>query len=194
MPGAVLMTLLLTYLLNRHSIRRVFFTVLITFVSFFLIFSLVIYPLLPFCKTFFSNPTIGSFVPVFASMTFFVMAELWKIALLTVLFWGLVNQYVPLENAKRYYAPLMLGGSVGTILAGPLISLCTNDIISHNSWTESLFLLMWMLAILSMATAWMFHLLWRHFSGNTSIKTEDNPKGTEKGGGSFCLVKYFDLL
>lgn len=181
MPGAVLMTLLLTYLLNRHSIRRVFFTVLITFVSFFLIFSLGVYPLLPHCKTLFSNPTIGSFVPVFASMVFFVMAELWKIALLTVLFWGLVNQYVPLENAKRFYAPLMLGGSVGTILAGPLISFCTADTISHNSWTESLSLLMWMLAILSIATAWMFHLLWRHFSVSSSSLREEHSKESEKG-------------
>ena len=176
MPGAVVMTLLLTYLLNRHSIRRVFFTILIAFVSFFLFFSLCVYPLLPHCKTFFANPAVASFVPVFASMIFFVMAELWKIALLTVLFWGLVNQYVPLENAKRYYAPLMLGGSVGTILAGPLISLCTSDFLSHHSWTKSLSLLMWMLAILSIAIALLFHFLWRHFSESAPPSPIDKPK------------------
>ncbi len=164
MPGAVIMTLLLTYLLNRHPIQRVFFTVLAGFVSFFLLFAIGIYPLLPHCKTIFTHPGLAAFIPVAASMIFFVMAELWKIALLTVLFWGLVNQYVPLENAKRFYAPLMLGGSVGTILAGPLISLCTSDTLSHHSWTKSLSLLMWALAILSLATAWLFACLWRHFA------------------------------
>ncbi|HSX13365.1 MAG TPA: Npt1/Npt2 family nucleotide transporter [Chlamydiales bacterium] len=164
MPGAVIMTLILTYLLNRHPIHRVFFIVLTTFVGFFLLFSLVIYPLLPFSKTFFTNPSIASAVPVFASMIFFVMAELWKIALLTVLFWGLVNQYVPLENAKRYYAPLMLGGSIGTIIAGPIISFCTADTISHHSWSESLALLMWALTALSLIVAWLFSRLWGEFS------------------------------
>lgn len=170
MPGAVLMTLALTFLLNRHSIRKVFFIVLVTFVSFFLVFALGIYPLLPLCKTYISHPGIASFIPVFSSMIFFVMAELWKIALLTVLFWGLVNQYVPLESAKKYYAPLMLGGSVGTILAGPLISFCTSDLISHQSWTVSLSLLMWCLAILSCAIAWLFHLLWRLFMSEFSTQ------------------------
>lgn len=166
MPGAVLMTLCLTYLLNRHSIRRVFFTVLTTFVTFFLVFSIIIYPLLPYSKAFFNNPAIATAVPIFASMTFFVMAELWKIALLTVLFWGLVNQYVPLDSAKRYYAPLMLGGAVGGILAGPIISFCTADTISHRSWTESLSLLMWALTLISLMVAWLFSLLWKEFSGN----------------------------
>ncbi len=183
MPGAGLMTLLLTYLLNRHSIRKVFFIVLAFFVSFFLLFSLCIYPLLPSCKTLFHNPSVAAFVPVFASMLFFVMAELWKIALLTVLFWGLVNQYIPLSNAKRFYAPLMLGGSVGTILAGPLISLCTSDVLSHRSWTESLALLMWVLAILSIGAAWLFHLLWNYFSEETKAapasSVEEKPVETK---------------
>ena len=181
MPAAVLMTLVLTYLLNRHPIHRVFFIILATFVSFFLVFALGVYPLLPLCKTQIANPAISSFIPIFASMVFFVMAELWKIALLTVLFWGLVNQHVPLESAKRYYAPLMLGGSVGTILAGPIISFCTSDLASHHSWTESLSLLMWMLALLSVATAWLFHLLWRlfasDFSESNKVRVEKNREG-----------------
>ena len=163
MPGAVLMTLGLAYLLNRYSIRRVFFIVLAFFVSFFLLFALGIYPLLPFCKSWIQNEAVASSIPVLASMLFFVMAELWKIALLTILFWGLVNQYVPLETAKRYYAPLMLGGSIGTILAGPFISFCTSDFISHHSWSMSLGLLVWAVAFLSLLTAWLFSLLWNLF-------------------------------
>jgi AAA family ATP:ADP antiporter len=156
MPGAVLMTLGLTWLLNRYPIQKVFFIALTAFVSFFLVFALAIYPLLPLCSI--------KAIPVFASMVFFVMAELWKIALLTVLFWGLVNQYIPVESAKRYYAPLMLGGSIGTILAGPLISACTSDFLSRQSWSFSLILLMSLLAVLSGAIGWLFSALWQNFS------------------------------
>ena len=101
------------------------------------------------------------------------MAELWKIALLTILFWGLVNQYIPLESAKRYYAPLMLGGSIGTILAGPLISFCTSDFISQESWGHSLILLMGALAIVSGFIAWLFAALWRSFSETAPLPQTD---------------------
>jgi AAA family ATP:ADP antiporter len=148
MPGAFLMTLCLTYLLNRHTIRRVFFMVLTFFVLFFLAFAIFAYPIIVSWEQ--------GICSVIASMLFFVMAELWKIALLTVLFWGLVNQYVPLEQAKKYYAPLMLGGSVGTILAGPLISLATSSWISQISWGKSFAILMWMVFFVSVATAYFF--------------------------------------
>src|SRR3989338_3736024 len=43
MQGAILMTLGLTWLLNRYHIQKVFFIVLITFVSFFLVFAIAVY-------------------------------------------------------------------------------------------------------------------------------------------------------
>jgi len=174
MPGAFLMTLGLTYLLNRYSLRRVFFIVLCIFVAFFLIFAMGVYPWL-------SSFSQGSYIPILASMIFFVMAELWKIALLTVLFWGLMNQYVPLDQAKKYYAPLMLGGSIGTILAGPLISLCTSSWIIDSSWAQSLVFLMWMLLVVSLCTAWAFQLLWKQciqFSRTSPVQEEAPPKQT----------------
>jgi AAA family ATP:ADP antiporter len=172
MPGAVLMTFALTWLLNRYSIHRVFFITLSIFVGFFLFFAIGIYPSLHFWKeTILAwhwlpiRESAAYFLPQFVSLLFFVMAELWKIALLTILFWGLVNQYVPLEAAKRNYAPLMLGGSVGTILAAPLISLCTSDLVSGKSWSHSLILMMGSLALLSLMTWWLFSLLWRQLAG-----------------------------
>ena len=184
MPGAVLMTLGLTWLLNRFSIRRVFFTALIVFVSFFLCFSLVLYPLLPKCKeillaTAWVPPLFATLLPQFVSMLFFVMAELWKIALLTVLFWGFINQYVSMESAKRFYAPLMLGGSVGTIIASPLISLCTSDFLSHQSWGSSLNLMMGMVAVLSLLTGWLFSGVCKIFAHSHPVssaeeKTKEN--------------------
>ena len=149
MPGAILMTLGLTWLLHRFSIKHVFLIALSIFLIFFVSFSQVIYPLLP--KT-------GEFIWLskFASMSFFMMAELWKIALLTILFWGLINQHVPIDSAKRFYAPLMLGSSIGTMAAGPLISLCTSDFLSKQSWSGSLTAMTTLVAILGLISAWMF--------------------------------------
>ncbi len=166
MPGAIAMTFVLTWLLNRYSLKHVFFITLAAFIGFFFVFSVGVYPWLVDLK--------HTVIPLFSSMIFFVMAELWKIALLTILFWGLVNHYVPLGDAKKFYAPLMLGGSVGTIVAGPLISLCTSDWLSGKSWHVSLNLMTGMLALIGVVTAWLFSKLWNEFSG--AEKVEANTK------------------
>lgn len=205
MPGAVLMTLGLTWLLNRYPIQRVFFIVLVTFILFFVLFASVIYPLLPLIKTTVGNwhwlpghVSISNFIPLLASMIYFVMAELWKIALLTVLFWGLVNQYIPVDTAKKYYAPLMLGGSVGTILAGPLISFCTSDFLSRGSWNFSLGIMMGFVALLALVAGKLFSMLWRRLdSGAPQIRKEqkkEEPLSIWESIRICCKSRYLLLL
>jgi len=156
MPGAVLMAFLLTRLLNRFSIHKVFLITLAVFTGFFLLFAVGIYPMIQ---------QWGGWIPQAFSMLFFVMAELWKIALLTVLFWGLVNQYIPMTDAKKLYAPLMLGGSIGTMLSGPLVKFCTSEFASLGSWSRSLTLMMLSLCLVSWIAAILYTKLWREFAG-----------------------------
>jgi len=168
LPASILMAYLLTRLLNRFSMYKVFLIGLSFFISFFLLFATVIYPLLPALSSKLAawnslpyHLQLSSALPQLFSMIFFVMAELWKIALLTVLFWGLINQHLPLKDAKKYYAPLMLGGSLGTIVSGPLISLCTSNWISHQSWMQSLISMMLMLAAIGILTGYFYSKLWK---------------------------------
>jgi AAA family ATP:ADP antiporter len=168
MPGAILMTLGLTWLLNRFSMRKVFSITMSAFVGFFLVFAFAIYPALAVWK----NPWAAQS----ASLLFFTMAELWKIALVTVLFWGFVNQCLPLDQAKKYYAPLMLAGSLGTFLSGPLISICTKSSFV-TSWEGSLALMMGALALMSVLAVWLFSYLWRTLS--TQQRREESPSSQE---------------
>lgn len=151
MPGAVLMTMGLTWLLNRFNIYKAFLITLSCFVGFFVAFVTCIYPFL----------VPGTWIAKGASMLFFTMAELWKIGLFTVLFWGLINQHLPLEKAKKFYAPLMVGASIGTLLSGPLIELCKIE----NSWIQSLHWMIGSLTLLSAITLWLFYHLWKSFAG-----------------------------
>jgi AAA family ATP:ADP antiporter len=172
MPAALLMVYLLTRLLNKYSIHKVFIITLAFFSGFFIFFALIVYPSLPTWEakviqwTWLPwNAFFAVILPQVLSLMFFVMAELWKIALLTVLFWGLVNQYIPLGDAKKYYGPLMLGGSIGTIVAGPIISFCTSDFASQSSWSNSLSLMMIVLSLIGILTAYLYSKLWREFAG-----------------------------
>ena len=122
LPAAILMTWGLTKLLKRYSIASVFYTTTIAFLTFFLFYCFVIHPL-----HFFETTPFLQHIP---SLLFFVASELWKVILLSVLFWGFLNRHLLLHEAKRFYPPLMLGGSIGAVLAGPLTTLCT----SKNIW------------------------------------------------------------
>ena len=201
MPGAVLMVFLLTRLLNRFSIHKVFLITLAVFSGFFLFFAVGIYPSLHLWKETLASwawlpghDWISVLLPQGASMLFFVMAELWKIALLTVLFWGLVNQYIPISDAKRFYAPLMLGGSVGTMLSGPLISFCTSDYISGSSWSRSLTLMMLSLALLGAITAWLYTKLWKQFAGPKKEEKKEEDALSLWDSVRLCLKSRYLLL
>lgn len=182
MPGAFIMTWALSKLLQRYSIEKVFFTTLGVFLGFFLLFSTVIYPFL-------HTLNIGGggylILPAF-SMLFYTMSELWKPALAVILFWGLVNQYVPVAQAKKLYAPLMLGGSVGAIFAGPLIAACTSETLwgldssSPEHWKYSFNAIIGVVFVIGLITAGLYHLLWKEFT-RSGIKAEsDEPVPNEE--------------
>ncbi|MGR3974055.1 MAG: Npt1/Npt2 family nucleotide transporter [Candidatus Rhabdochlamydia sp.] len=154
MPASIVMVFILTFLLNRHSMLKVFWITLSGFLTFFILFAAVIYPLIPSIANLFIHAVhipyhliLAEFTPKFFSMLFFSMAELWKIALLTVLFWSFVNTYLPIQQAKKMYAPLTLGTSLGTMLSAPLIKICTLSALSLQSWSNSLMIMMLLLTL-----------------------------------------------
>ncbi|MBI5272809.1 MAG: hypothetical protein HY861_02365 [Chlamydiia bacterium] len=200
MPGAILMTVGLTWLLNRFSIEKVFLIAISCFIGFFLLFVSLVYPSLPLWQEGLAkihwipwHQGMAHLLPQFASMLFFTMAELWKIALLTILFWSLANQYLPLDSAKKYYAPLMFGGSLGTFLSGPLIALCTSKTLS-SSWGNSLTLMMLSLTIVSGLTVWLFFYLWRTFAGSKKDAKNEKPSLSVWESVRICVKSRYLLL
>jgi ATP:ADP antiporter, AAA family len=198
-PSAVVLTFLLMRLLNRFSMQRVFFIAMGGFLSFFLAFAFFIYPSLSEWKRFLLT---SSWLPGHAflaenigqafSLAFYVLAELWKVILLTLLFWGLVNQYTSLSKAKTVYAPLMLAGSLGSLLSGPLITICSSETawswipLSHDEWRQALSLMMLSICFIGLLTAGLYHLLWKQLA--LQPKTED-PKA--KTASPLSLLESF---
>lgn len=170
LPAAFLMSWGLAWLMNRYSIKKVFAITLATFVGYFLLFSFVIYPYVIVLK---QNNAIHYLALNGIAMSFHVMSELWKPALPIILFWGLVNQFTPLNDAKKLYAPLMLGNSLGTMLAGPVITMCTSTVIwkwipfAFQQWQHSINTMTTFVTISSIVTAYLYYLLWNYLSQNS---------------------------
>ncbi len=129
LPCAILLTFLFTRLANRFSREKVFYIMMSMFLSFFFIFTFILFPAQEYL-----HPTeladklqallpegFKGFIAVFRNWTFtlfYVMSELWGTAIMTVLFWGFANEVTNVGEAKRYYSLLMIGANVAGIFSG----------------------------------------------------------------------------
>ena len=137
-PVSILLTWVLSRLMRLFTLRFIFPAAMLFFLSFFLFFAFWIYPCREEIHSLLESKIgllfgLSRFKVVFThwpDMIFYIMSELWKVALLSVLFWGFINQNLSMEKAKRFYPPLMLGSSLGAMLAGPITVFCT----SYLSW------------------------------------------------------------
>ena len=99
-PGVFALNWILARLMRRYSSAWIFSVSAVAFLAFFGFFA--IWP---------AGSLAGSY---------YVIAELWRVGLLGVLFWGFINRHLEVGEAKRFYGPLMLGSSLGATCAGYL--------------------------------------------------------------------------
>ncbi len=174
-PASILLTWVLSRLMRKFSFRFIFFSTMLFFLSFFLIFAFWIYPFRDAIQGLLQNhlgsiSTLPSLQVIFThwpDMIFYIMSELWKVALLSVLFWGFINQKLSMDEAKRFYPPLMLGSSIGTIAAGPITVFCTSLLswdlfpLASKRWQHSLCLLTSCMVICGFLTLFCFNSLFK---------------------------------
>ncbi len=137
LPSAILYTTFYARLCNKVSSDRVFYYALAPFFLFYFLFYTVLIPY----ECWFSVETIESFlrslgmspwvlrsshsfwvaVAYWPFSMYYVMAEIWGSAAMSLLFWGLANSLVTLPQAKRMYALLGIGANIGLMATGPYI-------------------------------------------------------------------------
>jgi AAA family ATP:ADP antiporter len=176
-PASILLTWALSRFMRVFSFRFIFSMTMGFFLTFFLVFAYWIYPHREEIHLLLESKFgllfgLTRFKVVFThwpDMVFYIMSELWKVALLSVIFWGFLNQKLSLEQAKRFYPPLLLGSSIGPILAGPITCLCTSVYswnlfpLSEQRWQHSLYLLTLFMVLCGALTLGLFSLLHRQF-------------------------------
>lgn len=181
-PASVLLTWGLSHLMRFFSFRFIFSMTLLFFLAFFIVFAFWIYPHRGEIHTLLESKLgflmeFSRFKVVFThwpDMVFYIMSELWKVALLSVIFWGFLNQSLTLEEAKRFYPPLLLGSSIGTILAGPITMFCTSLFtwnlfpLASQRWQHSLYLLTLFLLLCGILTFFMFSFLYKKLQPRNS--------------------------
>jgi len=200
-PGAVAMTLLFTWLSNRFSRERVFYTIFAIFLGYFFIFTFFLYPIRDHIHPHAFADSLEAYLPVggrgFVAMIrywtftiFYVMSELWSSSILAVLFWGFANQVTKLGEAKRFYGLFGVGANFSGIFAGQASVFCCMYTsaggyfpIGEDAWHQSLVMMVSLVLIGGLLTLVLFRwmnqvvLTDKRFYDPARIKTEGEVKG-----------------
>lgn len=129
LPGALLLTYIFTRLANRHGREKVFYIMMSIFLSFFFLFTFVLFPAQEYIHPHGLADKLQAILPkgfsgliaMFRNWTFtlfYMMSELWGTAILSVLFWGFANEVTKVGEAKRFYGLLAIGANIAGTFSG----------------------------------------------------------------------------
>lgn len=136
-PGAILFMLVFTKLSNLVKRENLFMGVLAFFGVFFGLFAFFLYPnkeaISPVALTEWMSSTMGTgwagligMIRHWPSSLFYIMAELWGSAAVSLLFWGFANQITRVSESKRFYVLFGLGANLAMYPSGYLIKKFAN--------------------------------------------------------------------
>jgi AAA family ATP:ADP antiporter len=131
-PAAILFMLIYAKMSNLLSKEMLFYATILPFILFFAFFTTMLYPNREVLQpTVFANMLkealpigFSGFVESIRNWTyslFYILAELWGSAVLSLLFWGLANEITKVSEAKRFYTLFGLGANVALMFSGPAI-------------------------------------------------------------------------
>lgn len=128
-PAAVIFMIIFAKLSNILSKPKLFYTSVIPFILFFILFDLVLYPMQDVLHP---HALIGKlqestpgglyyFLSMFRNWSFslfYIFAELWGSVVLSLLFWGFANDTTKVEESKRFYALFGIGANLALEVSG----------------------------------------------------------------------------
>ena len=119
---------------------------------------------------------------------FYILAELWGSAMISLLFWGFANDITKVTEAKRFYSLFGLGANFALLFSGPAIVYCSDILRTTpagvDAWQISLNYLMTMVVVAGVIAigvyAWMQKNILtdpRFYTPSEQVKTKkDKPK------------------
>ena len=177
LPGAILLTFLFTRLANRYSREKVFYVMMSLFLVFFFIFAFILFPAREHLHPHALADRLEIILPsgfkgliaMFRNWTltlFYVMSELWSTAILSVLFWGFVNEVTSVVESKRYYGILTTGANLACIgSAQAAIFFNSGNFYipwipyGHDAWDQSVLFLCCTILVTGLLTLAIFRWL-----------------------------------
>jgi ATP:ADP antiporter, AAA family len=208
-PAAVIFMLLYAKLSNILSKQALFYVTITPFIAFFGLFALVFYPNKDLLHPTTMADTLEAYLPLglaglvacFRNWTyslFYILAELWGSAVLSLMFWGFANDIMRYTEAKRFYNLLGLGANVALLASGTAI-IYFSDIRSSlpadvDAWQVSLNYLMGMVVICGAGVIGIYWWMQRNVLTDAKLYNPEEVKTTKKSKPKMSLGESFKFL
>lgn len=195
LPSAILITYFFTKISNKVSRDKVFYSMIGIFVTFFVLFTLVLYPLRNFLEPTYLTSKLDTILPLgmhgltsllrnWTFTLFYVMSELWGTIILSVLFWGFANEVTSIEEAKRFYSLFGVGANIASIISGRTTIFLSNNIYNpflpygKTAWDQSVLFLTSAVVTISFIMVIIFYFLNKKLtpSIDSSISSNKQPE------------------
>ncbi len=209
LPSAVIFMVIYAKLSNILSKENLFYVTLIPFLIYFGLFALAIYPNRELLHPEASADWIQSFLPegmaglvaCYRNWTyslFYILAELWGSAVLSLMFWGFANEISRVTEAKRFYTLLGLGANIALMISGPAI-VYFSDIRKHlppdvDAWQVSLNYLMGMVVIAGLCVISLYWWMNRAVLTDPRFYDPKEEKKAKKAGTKMGVLESFAYL
>lgn len=196
-PAAILFVMLYAKMSNMLSREKLFHVTVTPFLIFFGIFGFFIYPNIETLHPAASSldllhetyPRLSGFIDIYgywAYSLFYVMAEIWGSAMVSLLFWQFANQITRTSEAKRFYGMLITIGNIALVTSGQVVVFCSGTIKGYFPgetdsyiWGISLYLLMGSVVVLGFLAMYLYHWMYKNVLSDKLYydpATQDHPR------------------
>ncbi|MDR3317604.1 MAG: NTP/NDP exchange transporter [Puniceicoccales bacterium] len=210
-PCAILFMLLYTKASNTFTNEQLFYVTLTPFILFFGCFGFLIYPHLNVLH--FSAETVAAWranAPAFLKWPlaiignwsyslFYILAEIWGSALLSLAFWQFANQITKTSEAKRMYAFFALMAQFSVLLEGKVGEWCS-DIKNKvpegvDPWGLSLKYMMGIVVLLGIVAMLIYRWIYKRVLIDKRFYDKPElPGNTGKGKKKMPLLQSFKVI
>jgi len=206
-PCAVIFLIIYAKLSNTLSKEKLFYAGIIPFIAFFALFGYVLYPNRELLHPHATADYIQSMLPLglhglvscFRNWTFsifYILAELWGSAVLSLMFWGFANEITRVTESKRFYTLFGLGGNVAMLISGPAIVYFSDIVVPAgvDRWQVSLNYLMGMVVFAGCATIAIYWWMNRNILPDPRFYDPTEEKKAKKSKTKMSIVESFAFL
>lgn len=166
---AFLVMLLYNKASNHLSRANLFYTTLSPFLLFFILFNFVIFPnqelLTPHESAdqllHYLGNSRSHWVAIYRNWyncLFYVIAEMWGVVTINLLFWTFANQISSIKEAKRFYTLYSAAGDFGAMISAYVVSLC----FVQGNFSATLYAILNWTIVLGMITIGIYYVMDRH--------------------------------
>jgi AAA family ATP:ADP antiporter len=158
LPFAILMSYLFSKLYQKFGREKTFYFFVTLLLSSYALFAFCLYPfrqelcLDQFAVLLKAVLPVGckgliAMVCLWIYTFFYLAAELWGMMILTILFWGYLNEITPAQQAKSFYPLCVFVGNCAGILSGQTSRFLCQSLIEILSWQEALQLMIFIVIV-----------------------------------------------